>query len=143
MVYRGAGNQTIRLDNSGHDPVDFTHNSWFPNLVFQWPQGNFPNLAAAFNGLSATTPVFSGSTKRHAFDNISESDPWITPITLGPNYHTEVTVSYTPVLRSGTAPKNSGVEIPNITDGFFGGAPDRGAIIEGRPIPQYGDRSLP
>jgi len=143
LVYRGAGTQTIRLDNSGHNPVDFTHNSWFPNLVFQWPQGNFPNLAAAFNGLSATTPVFSGSTKRHAFDNISESDPWITPITLGPNYHTEVTVSYTPVLRSGTAPKNSGVEIPNITDGFFGGAPDRGAIIEGRPIPQYGDRSLP
>jgi hypothetical protein len=143
LVYRGSGTQTIRLDNSGHDPVDFTHNSWFPNLVFSWPQGAFSNLLDAFSSLAATSPVFSGSTKRHEFDNISESDPWVTPITLGPNYRTEVTVGYTPVLRAGTAPKNSGVVIPNITDGFSGNAPDRGAIIEGRAIPQYGDRSPP
>jgi hypothetical protein len=144
LVYRGVGTQTIRLDNSGHNPVDFTHNSWFPNAVFQWPTGSFSNLAAAFSGLSATIPVFSGSTKRHDHDNISESDPWVTPVIFpGADYHGEVTVSYTPILRPGTAPKNSGVVIPNITDGFAGGAPDRGAIIEGRPIPQYGDRSLP
>ena len=71
------------------------------------------------------------------------SNPWTTAITLGPDYHTEVTVDYTPALAPGTAPKNSGVVIPNITDGFAGGAPDRGAIIEGRPVPQYGDRSSP
>jgi hypothetical protein len=64
-------------------------------------------------------------------------------VTLGADYSTEVTVPYIPALSPGTAPKNSGVVIPNITDGFSGGAPDRGAIIEGRPIPQYGDRSPP
>ena len=49
----------------------------------------------------------------------------------------------TPILAAGTAPKNSGVAIPNISDGFSGAAPDRGAIIAGRPIPQYGDCSNP
>jgi len=140
LVYRGVGTQTIRLDNSGHDPVDFTHNSWFPNLVFQWPQGGFGNLQNAFANLSATSPVFSGSTKRHDQDNITANNPWTTAVSFGADYHTEVG-TYTPILSAGTAPKNSGVAIPNITDGFFGGAPDRGAIIEGRPIPQYGDRS--
>jgi hypothetical protein len=62
-------------------------------------------------------------------------------VTLGADYYTEVLQAYTPALAPGTAPKNSGVVIPNITDGFTGGAPDRGAIIQGRPIPQYGDRS--
>jgi hypothetical protein len=33
------------------------------------------------------------------------------------------------------------VTIPNITDQFSGSAPDRGAIIGGRGIPVYGDRS--
>lgn len=47
---------------------------------------------------------------------------------------------YTPTLAIGTAPKNSGIAIPNITDGFSGSAPDRGAIIEGRSVPLYGDR---
>jgi hypothetical protein len=143
LVYRGAGTQTIRLDNSGHNPIDFTHNSWYPDLIFQWPQGNFANLAAARNGLAATTPVFSGITRRHDQDNVAESNPWTTTVTLGTDYHTEVTVPYTPILSLNTAPKNSGIAIPNITDGFSGNAPDRGAIISGRPIPQYGDRSSP
>ncbi len=143
LVYRGAGNQTIRLDNSGHDPVDFTHNSWYPDLTFQWPQRAFPDLATAYNGLSATTPVFSGITKRHEQDNITVGNPWTTTVTLGADYHAEATGPYTPVLASGTAPKNSGIVISNITDGFSGGAPDRGAIIAGRPIPQYGDCSPP
>jgi hypothetical protein len=52
-----------------------------------------------------------------------------------------VTATYTPVLAAGTSPKNSGVAIPNITDGFTGAAPDRGALISGRAVPAYGDRS--
>lgn len=140
MVYRGAGNQTIRLDNSGHNPVDFTNNSWYPNLIFQWPEYSYPNLQAAMSGLANTSPVFSNSTRRMQNDNITTSNPWTTAITLGVDYHTEVTTGYIPTLSAGSAPKNSGVSIPNITDGFSGSAPDRGAIIEGRPIPQYGDR---
>jgi hypothetical protein len=141
FVYQGGGAYTLYLSSTGHDPVDFTHNSWYPNRAFNWETvGSFANLAAAYAGLPSTTPVFSGITKRHEQDNITVINPWTTAITLGPDYHTEVTVAYTPALQRGTTPANSGVVIPNITDGFSGGAPDRGAIIDGRPIPQYGER---
>jgi hypothetical protein len=145
FVYQGSGSYTLYLSNTGHNPVDFTHNSWYPNKLFNWEQehSTFANLAAAYAGLAATTPVFSGITKRHEQDNITVANPWTTAVTLGSDYHTEFTTTPYPamVLSPGSAPKNSGVAIPNITDGFSGGAPDRGAIIEGRPIPQYGDRS--
>jgi hypothetical protein len=141
LVYRGAGSQTIRLDNSGHNPVDFTHNSWYPNSTFQWPEGTYNNLGGAYNGLPASSPVFSAATKRHEQDNATVSNPWTTVIALGANYLTKVTATYTPILAPGMTPKNSGVMIPNITDGFSGAAPDRGALIEGRAIPLYGDRA--
>jgi hypothetical protein len=141
LIYQGAGNQTLRLDNGGHAIVDFTHNSWYPNAVFQWSPGRYPDLAGAQAGLPATTPVFSGSVKRHDQDNITTASPWTTAITLGSDYRTEVTTPYTPTLAAGSAPKNSGVVIANITDGYSGAAPDRGAIIAGRPVPTYGDRS--
>jgi hypothetical protein len=142
LVYRGSGN-LFAFDPTPVDPIDFTHNSWFPNQPVWWPNSgsSFNSLAAAFAGLPATTPVFSGATKRHEQDNITISNPWTVTVTLGADYSTEVVGPYTPALEASTAPKNSGVVIPNITDGFFGGAPDRGAIIEGRTIPQYGDRS--
>jgi hypothetical protein len=139
-VYRGNG-QSIWLNSTGHDPIDWTHNSWFPNRLIQWPEGNFPDLADAQANLLNTTSIFSGTNRRMQNDNITVSNPWTTTITLGTDSLTEVTASYTPALAPGTSPKNSGVVIPNITDGFSGGAPDRGAIIQGRPIPQYGDCS--
>jgi hypothetical protein len=73
-------------------------------------------------------------------DNITQPDPWTTTVTLGPNSLTEVLATHTPALAAGTAPKNSGVAIPNITDGFSGAAPDRGAIIGGRDLATYGDQ---
>jgi hypothetical protein len=143
LVYRGSGN-LLAFEAPINNPVDFTHNSWFPDGAVWWTTsgGSFPNLAAAFAGVPATTPLFSGSSKRHQDDNITTSNPWTVTVTLGADYSTEVTDSYTPALSAGTAPKNTGVVIPNITDGFSGGAPDRGAIIEGRTPPVYGDRSL-
>jgi hypothetical protein len=143
QVYLGDG-QSLWLESSGHDPIDWTHNSWFPNRPIQWG-GVFSNLAAAQAGLGTTTPVFSGSNRRMQNDNITESNPWTTTITAGFGSDSLMPVSntFTPILRPGTSPKNSGVVIPNITDGFSGAAPDRGAIIEGRPIPQYGDCSRP
>ena len=142
LVYRGSGN-LLAWEPGINNPIDFTHNSWFPNAAVWWTNsgGSFAGIAAAFAGLPATAPVFSGATQRHAQDNITISNPWTSTVTLGGDYLTEVMVAYTPALSPGTVPKNSGVVIPNITDGFTGGAPDRGAIIEGRPIPQYGDRS--
>jgi len=143
LIYRGINNpqQTIRLDNTGHNPVDFTHNSWFPDAIFQWPENRYLSLAEAFNNLPATSPVFGGFTKRHSLDNITVSNPFTVAVVLGADYHTEVLTAYTPALVQGTAPKNSGVVLPNITDGFSGGAPDRGAVIQGRATVTYGDRS--
>jgi hypothetical protein len=141
QVYLGDG-QSVWLESGGHDPIDWTHNSWFPDRQIQWGP-IFANLAAAQSGLANTTPVFSGTNRRMQNDNITDSNPWTTQISLGQDSLTEVTATYTPILSPGTAPKNSGAVIPNITDGFSGAAPDRGAIIAGRPIPQYGDCSNP
>jgi hypothetical protein len=141
LIYRGIGNQTIRLDNPGYSNFDFSHNSWYPNAIFQWPENRYSNLAAAFTSLPTTTPLFSTFTNRHQNDNISEVDPFATDIVLGPNYRTQITTIYTPVLSPGSAPTNNGVVIPNVTDGFSGAAPNRGAILSGRPLPQWGDRT--
>jgi hypothetical protein len=142
LVYRGSGS-LLAIESGGNDFIDFTHNSWFPNSSVWWTNsgGSFGSIAAAFAGLPATTPVFSGSSRRHDQDNITVSNPWTVTVTLGADYLTEVQSAYTPALSAGTTPKNSGALIPNITDGFSGAAPDRGAIIAGRSIPQYGDRS--
>jgi hypothetical protein len=141
LIYRGSGN-LLAMVAGGQDPIDFTHNSWFPDKQVWWSStgGLFENLSAAFRSLGATTSVFSGSTRRHEADNISEYDPFVTSIILGPDYRTPVCTLYSPNLSSGTAPKNSGTVIPNITDGYSGDAPDRGALIAGVPPPIWGDR---
>ena len=43
-------------------------------------------------------------------------------------------------LRPGSAAIDAGVELPNITDGFTGTAPDLGALEAGKPVPHYGPR---
>jgi hypothetical protein len=46
-------------------------------------------------------------------------------------------------LRPGSAAVDAGVELPTITDGFTGRAPDLGAYELGKPLPQYGPRLAP
>jgi len=43
-------------------------------------------------------------------------------------------------LKPGSAAIDRGVELPNITDGFTGRAPDLGALELGKPLPIYGAR---
>jgi hypothetical protein len=43
-------------------------------------------------------------------------------------------------LKPGSAAVDAGVELPGITDGFTGRAPDLGAYELGRPLPHYGPR---
>jgi hypothetical protein len=43
-------------------------------------------------------------------------------------------------LRPGSAAIDAGVELPTITDGFTGIAPDLGAYELGAPVPVYGPR---
>ena len=136
VVYHGRG-ILLWLESSGHDFVDWTHNSWFPDRAIEW-ENFFSSLSGARNGLGDTTPVFSGSNRRMLEDNLTTSNPWTTQISLGSNSLTEVTASYSPVLQGSSSPKNSGAVIANITDGFSGQAPDRGAIIDGRPAVIWG-----
>ena len=44
-------------------------------------------------------------------------------------------------LKPGSAAVDRGAVIPNVTDGYSGGAPDLGALDQGKPAPQYGPRS--
>lgn len=138
-VYRGNG-ITLWFDNGGHQVIDWTHNSWYPNREVQW-DNFYQNLAQAQNQLGDTTPIFSGTTRRMESDNITDSNPWTVNVILGANSLSEVTGTYTPMLSPGTAPKNSGVVIPNITDGYSGAAPDRGALVSGRATPLWGDQN--
>ena len=46
-------------------------------------------------------------------------------------------------LKPGSAAIDAGMELPSITDGFTGKAPDLGAYELGRPLPHYGPRSPP
>ena len=46
-------------------------------------------------------------------------------------------------LKAGSAAIDAGMELPTITDGFTGKAPDLGAYELGRPLPHYGPRSPP
>lgn len=138
VVYHGDGN-TLWLESGGHDVLDWTHNSWYPDREIQW--GNYSgNLASIKNSLNDTTPIFSGTNRRMFEDNITSSNPWTSPVNLGNNSYTEVVGPFAPTLAAGTSPKSSGVEIPNITDGHTGGAPDRGALMDGRAIPNWGDQ---
>lgn len=142
LVYRGAGD-LLAFESGVNNPIDFTHNSWFPDGSVWWSTsgGSFGSLAAAITGLPQTTPLFSGAVRRHAGDNLVGADPWTQPVVLGANFLTEVQTRYRPTPAMGTAIKNTGVPIDNVTDGFAGAAPDRGAVIDGRAAPTYGDRS--
>ena len=44
-------------------------------------------------------------------------------------------------LRAGSAAVDAGVELPTLTDGFTGTAPDLGAYEHGKPLPHYGPRT--
>jgi hypothetical protein len=46
-------------------------------------------------------------------------------------------------LKPGSPAIDAGVELPSITDGFTGKAPDLGAYELDRPLPHYGPRSAP
>ena len=43
-------------------------------------------------------------------------------------------------LREGSAAVDAGCELPTLTDGFTGNAPDLGAYERGKPLPLYGPR---
>ena len=142
LVYQGQGD-LLAFEAGGNDPIDFDHNAWYPDGDVWWSTsgGSYSSLAAAAAALPLTTPLYGTATRRHDSDVLTTANPWTSTITLGATFLTEIVATYLPTPAVGASIKNSGVAIPNITDGFLGAAPDRGAVIEGRPPVVYGDRS--
>lgn len=141
LVYRGSGSGGLAaLEQGGNSPCDFDYNAWFPNESVWWTNtgGSWSSLAAAKTALAsnAVTPLF-GAAQRMAHDLITVSNPFVNAITLGATHDTEYTATPDATL-SASGPKNLGVHIAGITDGFSGTAPDIGAVIAGRPVVSYG-----
>lgn len=142
LVYRGASGGTLAVESTGCDPIDFTHNAWFPDRSAWWSHSgaSYSSISAAIAGAgqTATTPVFGTSARRHQSDVVTTADPFTPSVMLGINHLTEITTTQVPTLAGGSTPKNAGTAIPNITDGYSGAAPDMGAVITGRALPAFG-----
>lgn len=142
LIWRG-GNRLLAIESSGQTPLDFNHNAWYPDGTVWWTKsgGSFGSLGDALSKLAPVQPVFGKCTKRHEHDVICGANPFTTEVTLAADYLTEIATLYVPALAEGTAPRGAGVAVPGVTDGFEGQAPDMGAIITGRPLPVWGDRT--
>jgi hypothetical protein len=144
VVYRGTSGQTLAFEATGHDPMDFTHNAWFPNGKVWWSNSgtSYASVSDAIAGAGqvASVPLFGTATRRHQFDVLTTSEPFTPAIVLGSDHLTRVVPLQIPALADGAAMRNAGVAIPNITDGHSGAAPDMGAIIGGRQAVSYGAR---
>ncbi|MDC0666205.1 hypothetical protein [Nannocystis radixulma] len=142
LIYRGGTGSLLAVESSGCDPIDFTHNAFYPDGAVWWSHSgaSFQTMTDAIAGAGQppTTPVFGDSTLRHEYDVVTTNDPFVAPVMLGADHLTLITESKAPALAPGGTAKGAGVAIPNVTDGHVGTAPDIGAIIEGRPTPQWG-----
>jgi hypothetical protein len=139
-----GGERLLAIESRGQDQIDFDHNAWYPDASVWWTRsgGSFKSIGEARSKLPATTPVFGASTHRHEADVITQPNPFTVELHLGTDHLTQITVPYAPRLAEGTAPRNAGVVIPGVTDGFSGKAPDMGALITGREACVWGDRTL-
>jgi len=110
----------------------------FDNDGFDWGASTAPfryggvvysSLAgfAAASGLETHGRSINHSTCFATFDV-----PGPAPVPIPPQYMT---------LKSGCSAVDAGAVLPNINDGFIGGAPDLGAYELGQPLPKYGPRS--
>jgi len=142
VIYRGSSDDTLAFEPDGVDPVDWTHNAWHPDGRSVWTNtgGWFDSVEKAHEQLPETAPMFGASTKRHDNYAIASSSPFPseTDPELGDDYLTAVEHSKPLVPGDDSKLRNSGTPIPNITDGYDGSAPDRGAVIRGRSTPQWG-----
>lgn len=143
LIFKGTGGKLLAIESGGMSPIDFDHNAWYPDGDIWWTSsgGSGNGLEKVRAKLPDTKPLFSGLTKRHTGDIICAANPFEDDVVLGENHLKQIEKPYVPKLKSDAMPRGKGVAIPGITDGFTGDAPDIGAIIAGRPIPQWGDRS--
>ncbi len=113
--------------------TDFNNDGfdWGPSTTpFRYGGVLYSSLAAfaAASGLETNGRQISRTT---CFSTFSVPGPAPVPI---PAQHM--------TLRSGCNAVDAGVILPNINDGFLGGAPDLGAFEFGHALPAYGPRPL-
>lgn len=138
-----VGPRLLAIESTGNDPIDFTHNAWYPDARVMWTKsgGSFSSIQSARSRLPDTEPVFGDSRRRHDGDVIAEANPFETAIRFPPSYDDPVLPLYEPRLAPESRLRGAGTVIPGVTDGFSGSAPDIGAVITGRPVPIVGDRN--
>lgn len=132
----------LTMNPSGMNNVDWRNNYWYPDGAMNFSNPDDYTSVANANSTSTTnfTPVFGSQTRFVETDGVSEADPFVTSVVLGADESTEVTIAYRPRLASGSNPKNNGVAVAGITDGYTGDDPDVGAVIDGRSDVVFGDR---
>lgn len=127
----GSKGNMLWFESSGHNPIEWTHNSWFPNMQIQGGS-DYSYLEAPLKELSNSPPIFHAINRRMDNDNITGTNTRNTKISLDANALTEMTRTFPPTLAREMALKNSGAVILNFTDGFTKTSPDRSALINDR-----------
>jgi MYXO-CTERM domain-containing protein len=117
----------------GVDDGTFDYNGYYPDGIYDFTWGSlgyvkYPNLAAAraalgieMHGLILPAPIFESGLVAPA-SHKTRLDP------------VDVT------LAASSTAIDRGLLLPNLNDGYRGGAPDMGALERGCPIPIYGVR---
>jgi hypothetical protein len=103
------------------------HDGWSPDGTFTF-YDTYTNLA----DVKARSPY-----EQHGV--ILTGPPFANAVVLGADYTTRVD-SPDVTLRSASNAVDAGVNLPGVTDGFAGTAPDLGALELGRPNTHYGPR---
>jgi len=130
---------------------DIHHNGWFPDGNFQIGDGG-QAVGSSLAAFQADQPAASGifeNMQMFANDVIAIEQPFVTTITLGADYSTEVAAdyAYSDFELSGSGPQNQGIAVEGITNDFFAGetfsgaAPDIGAVVRGLTNPVVGDQT--
>jgi hypothetical protein len=113
--------------------VEFDYNGWFPDSSF-----GFGNIGASnFADLQQNTPYENNGVLLNG--TIFENDvPVLTEMTTNSQIFRDP-ADFT--LHSGSNAVDAGKLLPNINDGYLGGAPDIGAQERGVALPIYGVRN--
>jgi hypothetical protein len=120
-----------------------------PDNAFEWDSPAF-GVAADYTGtLTArhfkTLEEYSGATGQDKHSVLLDYDTFVSvqsPDKADPQH------LYSPEeldfrLHPGSPAVDAGIELPTVTDGYAGKAPDLGAYELGAPLPHYGPRSAP
>ena len=128
--YNGFGPNAGVANNFGWSSPDFAVAADYGRPVTR----RFPSLAEYQAG--SHQDAHSVLVGLDAFMNVKPTDQSDPPRLYNPE-DSDFT------LRAGAAAIDRGIELPTITDGFTGRAPDLGAFEFGRPAPHYGPHAWP